>query len=304
MKTTAFGILVLGLLLVSSAFVLSLPSASASTPTPAVAAAYSFNLYGSVTGGWGLTPTSISEPGPSLTMFVGDSVTVHLYSNDSATHTWFIDLTKDGTNGTGDISSADFSSPTAPLTFTFTVPDSPGTYTYYCNIHPGSMHGPITIVAAPTFVLYGSSTAGWGTSSSAIQNPGPLLSAHQGDVVTFELVSADGAQHSFFIDVDHSGAAPDASDPQSPSFGGSAFPVTSWSYTVAAAPGNYTYYCGFHGSAMEGPFQVLSTGGGAAPSTPDYTLYAAVILVIVVIAVAAMVVIRRKPRMPPAQPPQ
>ena len=306
MKATSYATLALTILLVGSALVLALPPTAASSATPAPAAAsYSINLYGAVLEGWGLSPNSISQPGPSLTLFVGDTVTVHLYSNDSATHTWFIDLTKDNANDTGDISSTSFSSSTVPLNFTFTVPNSPGTYTYYCEIHPSSMHGSITILAAPTYVLYGSLSGGWGFSPTTLTKPGPGLSAHQGDVVTFELISADGAAHTFFIDIDHSGAAPDSSDPQSAVFGGSQAPVTSFSYTVAAAPANYTYYCGLHGTAMEGTFQVLSTGGGApAPSPPDYTLYAAVIVVIVIVAAAAMVVIRRGPRAPPAQPPR
>lgn len=303
MKLYALAVLAVTLLLGSSALLLGIPSGHASPVAPAPAAAsYTISLWGSALTGWGLSPNSITKPGPALTVFVGDTVTLKLYSNDSAAHTFYIDLNKDGTNDTGDISAGSFSSKTTPLTFTFTVPNSPGTYTYACTIHPTVMFGSITIVSAPTFILYGSATAGWGSSATTITNPGPALSAHQGDVVTFELISADGQAHSFFIDIDRNGATPDSSDPTSVGFGGTSSPVASFTYTVAAAAGNYTYYCAIHGTAMEGTFGVLSTGG-APTAPPDYTLYAAVVLIVVIVAVVAVVVIRRKPRSPPTQPP-
>ncbi len=304
MRATVLGILALGLLLTSSAFVLTVPAGRASPVSPSPAASYGITLYGSATSGWGLSPNTITQPGPSLTVFVGDVVTLHLYSNDSVPHSWYIDLNRDKVNDTGDISSATFSSRTVPHNFTFTVPNSPGTYSYYCNYHPTIMYGQITIAAAPTFVLYGSAAAGWGNTNTNLHNPGPLLSAHQGDVITLELISADGQAHTFFIDIDHSGAAPDSSDPQSTTFGGSNPPVTSFTYTVAAAPGNYTYYCGIHGTLMEGTFQVLSTTAPPAPSPPDYTLYAAIVVIVVIVAIIAVLAIRRKPRTPPSPPPQ
>lgn len=302
-KPTVFAILGLVLLMGGSALLAGVPSPQAA-PAPGVSPSgvYTLSLYGSSTVGWGFTPTSISDPGPDLVMFAGDSVTMHLFSNDSVMHTWYIDLNNDNKNDTGDISAGAFSSPTVAHVFTFTVPNSPGTYNYYCEIHPGTMHGTLKILAAPTYVLYGSSTAGWGSTPTSITNPGPALSAHQGDVITLELVSQDGVGHTFFIDIDHSGPTPDSSDPQSGGFGGAAPVVTSWSYTVAAAPGNYTYYCGIHGTAMEGTFRVLATQGGPAGAPPDYTVYAAAIVIIVVIAIVALVVIRRKPRMPPSPP--
>lgn len=304
LKPIVFTVLALGFLIAGSTLIMAVPSYRAAPATVSPAAAYTFSLYGAVNGGWGLSANSITEPGPSLTMFVGDTVTLNLFANDSTTHTWYIDLNKNNLNDTGDMSAGAFSSPTAAHAFTFTVPNKPGTYTYYCEIHPTSMHGALTILAAPTYVLYGAFSSGWGTTSSNTANPGPSLTAHQGDVITFELISQDGVQHSFFIDVDHSGAAADASDPQSPSFGGASPPVTGWTYTVAAAPGNYTYYCGIHGTTMEGSFKVLSTQGALPAAGPDYTIYAAAIVIIVVIAIVAVVVIRRKPRMPPTPPPQ
>lgn len=304
-KPSTSAVLGLAVLLAGAALLMSVPALQAAPPpTVSPSAVYTLTLYGNAVTGWGFTPATISNPGPDLVMFAGDTVTLHLFANDSVAHTWYIDLNRDNKNDSGDISAGSFSSPTVAHVFTFTVPSSPGTYAYYCEIHPTTMHGTLKILAAPTYVLYGSATAGWGTSTSNLANPGPTLSAHQGDVITLELVSQDGQAHTFFIDVDHSGATPDSSDPQSPGFGGSAAPVTSWTYTVAAAPGNYTYYCAIHGTAMQGSFRVLATQGPPTGATPDYTLYAAAIVIIVVIAIIALVVIRRRPRMPPTPPPQ
>src|SRR5207302_1145069 len=48
-------------------------------------------LYGSRATGWGLTNTSMSVPGPSLALEVGDNVTLNLTSFDGNRHNWYID---------------------------------------------------------------------------------------------------------------------------------------------------------------------------------------------------------------------
>src|SRR5467141_342504 len=45
-------------------------------------------LYGSRTTGWGITNTSLSVPGPSLSVEVGDNVTLNLTSFDGNRHNW------------------------------------------------------------------------------------------------------------------------------------------------------------------------------------------------------------------------
>src|SRR5436853_6689662 len=47
-------------------------------------------LYGSRSTGWGLTHTSLSVPGPSLAVGVGDHVTLNLTSFDGNRHNWYI----------------------------------------------------------------------------------------------------------------------------------------------------------------------------------------------------------------------
>ncbi len=299
MKGTRFGILLLGILLgISGLVVVTAPGARAA-PTR------SFVLYGDSLDGWGFTKTTITNPGPTLIVNAGDTVSLELFSNDSVTHTWFIDYNNNTAQDTGEPTSGDIKSPTVPTWFNFTAdPAHVGTWTYRCAVHPEAMHGLIEILPAANIVLYGSATAGWGYGPSNITNPGPSLTVTQGQTVSFEFVSQDGAEHSFFVDVQGTGTL-SPSDPQSPAFGGSSHPsVLSWSWTVDIAPGNYTYECGVHLAAMKGTIHVLSSTPSTPPSSgPDYTLYAGIIVVIVVIALAAVVVIRRRPKVPPAQPP-
>jgi plastocyanin len=110
-----------------------------------------FELYGGDLGaihGWGEenTTTSITHPGPTLTVNQSDRVTIDLTSADGQTHSWFIDLNNDQTqqNAT-EPHSADFNSSTR---YTFTVTLAPGTYTYRCRIHPTVMFGNFTVRAS------------------------------------------------------------------------------------------------------------------------------------------------------------
>jgi len=297
MKATHLAVILLGVLLGMSGLVVI------ATPTAQAAPTRSFVLYGDALGGWGFTSTTITAPGPTLIVNAGDSVSIELISDDNAPHNWFIDYNNNSAADSGEPTSATFTSVTVPVWYNFTADSGHvGTWTYRCGIHPSSMKGLIVILAAPTFVLYGSATSGWGLTATDIHNPGPTLTVSQGQIMTFELVSQDGQAHTFFIDLNNNGAA-DSNEPQSPVFGGSSHPsVISWSWTVSAAAGTYTYYCGIHLTSMKGTLTISSSG--APPSSPpDYSVYAAIIVVIAIVAIVAVVAIRRKPRSPPAQPP-
>ncbi len=116
-------------------------------PAPAGAATYS--LYGDLTLGWGLTPASITSPGPLLIVSVGETVTLNLFSADSRPHSWCIDFNANGNcEATGENVSGTFTSPSTALVHTFVVPNLPSTYSYICGVHgPTPMSGPIRIAA-------------------------------------------------------------------------------------------------------------------------------------------------------------
>ncbi|MCL4325099.1 MAG: multicopper oxidase domain-containing protein [Candidatus Thermoplasmatota archaeon] len=101
-------------------------------------------LYGGMTG-WGYGPSNLTAPGPTLHVRPGQSVTLSLYSEDGITHNWFIDFAGTMAVASGDPVSPDFSSATQPVTFTFTVPDKVGSWTYRCAYHPTMMYGTIQI---------------------------------------------------------------------------------------------------------------------------------------------------------------
>jgi len=106
---------------------------------PANAADVTIRLYGRFVPptGWSLTPGNETDPGPSLSVNVGDRVTMQLTSEDGTTHIFWIDY-----NGNGVIDGSEPESPqfTGTITFTFDALQ-PGTFTYWCAIHQPAMRG-------------------------------------------------------------------------------------------------------------------------------------------------------------------
>lgn len=130
---------------------------SVAAPT-ARAASVPISLYGAASSGWGTSSTTESNPGPTLTVAQGDSVTITLHSTDGVEHQFFIDYNNNGRFDSGEPESPTFTSTTS---FTFTASQA-GTFNYYCFFHPGSMKG--------TFVVQGTgaSTGGGMTNTLLI----------------------------------------------------------------------------------------------------------------------------------------
>ncbi len=136
--------------------------AAVSIAAPHVAAAnVNISLFGSRLGGWGATNTTITTPGPPLTVHVGDNVTLNLTSDDGVTHNWFIDYNG---NNVSDGSEATSTSPNfaGNVVWNFTVSNVTGTYQYRSDRTAGpggddfvNMWGNITILAAEGPGLFG-----------------------------------------------------------------------------------------------------------------------------------------------------
>lgn len=223
-----------------------------------------FTLYGSVAGGWGNGTGGTTNPGPTLYVYAGQNVSLALYSEDGVPHTWFIDFNNDRLSNAGEPDSGTFRSASVPFYYNFTVNATwTGDWTYRCGFHPTSMTGRIVILTPSSFDLYGSvAPAGWGYNASSITEPGPTLVFLKGTNATFHLFSADGVDHTWFLD--YSGnAAPDAGEPQSKAFNGTA--PTTFSVTLDR-PGTWTYRCGIHPNQMSGTVLVIATGTAVAPS--------------------------------------
>ena len=124
-----------------------LPFVSTSPLRVEPAASVSFDLYGTTSGGWGFTRNTITSPGPTITVNLGDTVTMRLFAADSTIHTWFVDYNENVISDTGEPDSGLFSSSTTPLTFTFTA-DRAGSFLYWCEVHRGNMWGRFEVRAA------------------------------------------------------------------------------------------------------------------------------------------------------------
>lgn len=106
----------------------------------------SFTLYMSTSAGWGQTPTTLSNPGPSLTVTQGDNVTLTLNSTDGHNHDWFIDYNNDMTQNGNEPNSPNFKN--AQIVWNFTA-DRNGTFTYRSKWDP-SVAGTIVMNAPGT----------------------------------------------------------------------------------------------------------------------------------------------------------
>ncbi|TMI33463.1 hypothetical protein E6H28_01980 [Candidatus Bathyarchaeota archaeon] len=108
----------------------------------------SFTLFGRILppAGWGAMTTTVTSPGPDLTVLPGETVTISLTSDDGISHNWGVDYNGNGVSDPGEPLSSNFGSTAIPFTFTATT--TPGTYTYWCFIHKGPMFGKF-IVSPP-----------------------------------------------------------------------------------------------------------------------------------------------------------
>jgi len=127
------------------------------TPAAAGRNLPTYQLFGSRSGGWGSTNTSLTTPGPLIEVEVGDNVTLNLTSLDvNRNHNWFIDYNN---NSVVDANESYSNSGTfrTHVEFNFTVGNQTGTFAYRSRFAgDGNMWGNITIRAA------GSSAGGLG----------------------------------------------------------------------------------------------------------------------------------------------
>lgn len=101
------------------------------------------------------------------------------------------------------------------------------------------------------FTLYGSTVRGWGFTEVTMSIPGPEISFEEGVPVNITLISADGVLHDFFVDYNGNGAI-DSDEPHSPTFSS----TTVFQFTPDRT-GQFTYYCSFHPSTMNGNTQIV-----------------------------------------------
>ena len=104
-------------------------------------------LYGWAAYGWGFTTTSITSPGPTITINQYDYLNLTLISYDDVQHQFFVDYNNNSIIDNGENSAA-FSLSTV---FGFNATTS-GTFTYRCAYHPSIMYGTLIVQqAVPEF---------------------------------------------------------------------------------------------------------------------------------------------------------
>src|SRR6058998_2983224 len=131
---------------------------SAPSPFYVYAAASSPTLFGRISSpaGWGLSSSTVSSPGPDITVLPGQSLDPIISSGDGAPHNWGIDYNGNGMIDLGEPRSNDTYTSTS---FTFTATTTPGVYTYWCFIHHGPMHGRFIVEQPPDFLITPSSSS-------------------------------------------------------------------------------------------------------------------------------------------------
>ncbi len=153
-------------------------------------ASVSISLFGSHTSGWGLTSSSETIPGPTISVNQNDVVTLSLAATDGFQHQFLLDYNGNGVADPGEPVSSVFSS-TTQITFTASVA---GSFPYICTFHPTVMYGtwntagantPPTVTAlsaAPTPAIPGQQVSFSATASDA-----------DGDVISYTLGFGDGS---------------------------------------------------------------------------------------------------------------
>jgi hypothetical protein len=119
------------------------------------AATVDITLYGSAGGitssppyGWGNSSSTITDPGPTLSVSQNDFVNLMLFGQDGLGHEFFIDYNNNSLVDPGEPVSRSFTSSTV---FGFNATQT-GVFTYRCRFHPSMMHG--TFVVTPAVPEY------------------------------------------------------------------------------------------------------------------------------------------------------
>jgi plastocyanin len=141
---------ILTTLIILAAVIVSIPVLNGPIHETHAATTRTISLVGTINA-WNF---STINPNPTITVSQGDTLTIKLTSTDTF-HLFFVDVDRNGVSpdcppGPDPCSTA-FST-TSPTTFTFQASFAPGTYVYYCSVHPATMFGSF-IVQGPDYTV-------------------------------------------------------------------------------------------------------------------------------------------------------
>src|SRR5438093_7034152 len=130
-----------------------------------------FTFYGNASLGWGFTNATIANPGPNITVYYGDTVTLTLVGNDPLAQTWFLDYDDSFAPNGNEPNSPPFNGPGNPLVLVWSFSAlQPSNWTYRCGMHPNSITEDIQVLyeSRPLkLTFYGDSGRGLGFSKAA-----------------------------------------------------------------------------------------------------------------------------------------
>ena len=226
-------------------------------------------LYGTLAGGWSLTPGGETNPGPTIRVNPGDRVTLHMISEEAPGHGVFIDFNDNGRIDMG----TDYSSPTGTdITDTFTVPSAPGAHYYYCSVHSGSAYDGSFVPGAPMhglFVVNSKPAATFATPTGTTSWTGGV--AHD---VVFSLIDEDPPTAlTVWVNYSYNGGAqagaiagpiPGTANPNVVLWTPTGFDATDVIINVTAVDSR-----GLTGWSRSSPFDVDSTAPTIAARSPD-----------------------------------
>lgn len=116
----------------------------------AYAVVQDFHLYGSYLSGWGFSPSSMTSPGPTITVNEGDVVNLTLTNQDTglyaSPHQFLLSYHNSSIPQSDDVESPQIAAGET-IVFSFTANVS-GTFKYYCVFHPSVMYGTFTVTSA------------------------------------------------------------------------------------------------------------------------------------------------------------
>jgi len=269
------------------------------SPLPVKASSRTISLVGTTNGAYYYWNSS----NPTITVTQGDTLAIDVSSSNSVAHRLLIDLDNDGYTDTTDCGSVDVCSNTVPPSYMippFTINSGPGTYTYYCTIHPTSMFGSFVILSptssVPDFTILPSATSLTAAQGSSATATITLTSVNgfSGSVTLASAVSPSGPQPSLSpgsINLSAGGSASSTLTISTSSPGYYSTPVAQGNYAVnvTASSGSLS-----HSTTVSLVVGSTSTSPPGSSSLPVLQIIGGIIGAIVVVGGAVFLIRRKK----------
>ena len=239
---------------------------------------------------------------PTITVTQGDSLTIAVSSSNGVQHKLLIDLDKDGYADTTDCGTNDICSAMVPPSTTvgpISIASGPGTYMYYCTIHPGSMYGSFIVQSqssTPDFTVSPSATSVTASQGSSATSTITVTSVNgfSGSVSFAASVSPSGPQPTLgptSVSLSAGGSASSTLTISTASSGYYSTPVSLGNYAVnvTASSGSLA-----HSTLVTLTVSSVSSSPMGNSSLPVLPIIGGVVGAVVVVGVAVFLMRRKR----------